>query len=73
MPQSAFSYLTSHGSLDQEHIGTYEAIVNRLEDPADRAAVTHCAKAFYTLYTGLFASLPRATDEAGFTEERAVA
>jgi len=73
LPQSAFSYLTSHGSLDQEHIGTYEEIVNRLEDPADRAAVVHCAKVFYTLYAGVFASIPRARLSTGFTDERAVA
>jgi pyrroloquinoline quinone (PQQ) biosynthesis protein C len=73
LPRSALRYLRSHGSLDQEHIGTYEEIVNRLEDPADRAAVVHCAKAFYTLYAGIFASLPCARLETGVTEERSVA
>lgn len=73
LPPEAFSYLTSHGSLDQEHIGTYEEIVNRLDDPRDRAAVVHCAKAFFKLYAGVFASIPRAVSTSQFTEHRAVA
>jgi acyl-CoA synthetase (AMP-forming)/AMP-acid ligase II/pyrroloquinoline quinone (PQQ) biosynthesis protein C len=60
LPQSAFSYLTSHGSLDQGHVRFYETLVNRLDDPADRAAVIHGARVFYKLYGDVF----RALDEA---------
>jgi pyrroloquinoline quinone (PQQ) biosynthesis protein C len=74
LPNEAFSYLTSHGSLDQEHIGDYEAIVNRLDDPRDRAAVIHCARAFYKLYADVFASLPRTPESAAADiQRRAVA
>ena len=38
LPPQAFSYLTSHGSLDIEHIAFYEKLMNRLEEPADKAA-----------------------------------
>lgn len=60
LPQSAFTYLTSHGSLDQGHVRFYETLVNRLDDPADRAAVVHGARAFYRLYGDVF----RALDDA---------
>jgi pyrroloquinoline quinone (PQQ) biosynthesis protein C len=73
LPQKAFSYLDSHGSLDQEHIGTYEEIVNRLDDARDRAAVVHSAKAFFKLYADVFASLPRAAATSKLTTQRAVA
>ncbi len=59
LPRKAFSYLSSHGSLDVEHIDFYEQLVNRLDDPADRAAVLNTARVMYTLYKGVFDSLPR--------------
>jgi acyl-CoA synthetase (AMP-forming)/AMP-acid ligase II/thiaminase len=60
LPQSAFTYLTSHGSLDQGHVRFYETLVNRLDDPADRAAVVHGARAFYKLYGDVFRGLDEA-------------
>jgi pyrroloquinoline quinone (PQQ) biosynthesis protein C len=60
LPRAAFSYLRSHGSVDQKHIGDYERIVNRLEEPGDREAVVHAAKVFFKLYGDIFRSLPRA-------------
>jgi pyrroloquinoline quinone (PQQ) biosynthesis protein C len=60
LPAIAFTYLRSHGSLDQQHIGTYAEIVNRLDDPRDRNAVVHCANVFYKLYADVLASVPRA-------------
>lgn len=50
-------YLTSHGQLDQEHVDFYETLVNRLDDPEDRAAVIHAARMFYGLYGAVFESL----------------
>lgn len=58
LPKSAFSYLTSHGSLDVGHVDFYETLMNRLEDEADKAAVIHCAKMMYKLYGDIFRSLP---------------
>jgi len=72
LPRSAFSYLRSHGSLDQEHIGDYRRIVDRLDDDNDRRAITHSAKIFYKLYADIFASLPRAVVEPE-RQRRAVA
>ena len=58
LPAQAFSYLTSHGSLDIEHIAFYEKLMNRLDEPADKAAVVHTAKVVYRLYGDMFRSLP---------------
>ena len=59
LPRNAFSYLSSHGSLDLEHIAFYESLVNRLDDPDDRTAVLNTARVMYKLYAGVFGSLPR--------------
>lgn len=59
LPKSAFTYLYSHGSLDQEHVGFLESLVNRLESPEDQAAVIEAARRFFLLYAGIFRSLPR--------------
>lgn len=50
LPKTAFSYLSSHGALDVEHIGNFEKIVNQLTDVGDRDSVVHSAKAFFHLY-----------------------
>lgn len=58
LPKQAFSYLTSHGSLDVSHVDFYEKLMNRLEDEADRQAVIHAAGVFYKLYGDIFRALP---------------
>ncbi len=62
LPATAFSYLSSHGSLDLEHIELLKRLMNRLEDSADQAAVVHTAKVVYRLYGDLFRSLPLSTE-----------
>jgi len=62
LPRAAFTYLRSHGSVDQKHIGDYARIVNRLEHPDDRLAVLHAARMFFRLYADVFCRLPRASD-----------
>lgn len=58
LPAAAFSYLNSHGSLDIEHIELFKGLMNRLDDPADQAAVIHTARVVYRLYGDMFRSLP---------------
>lgn len=53
----AFSYLTSHGSLDVGHVGFYESLVNRITAPADQACLIHSARMFYKLYGDIFRDL----------------
>lgn len=57
LPNVAFSYLTSHGSLDLEHIDFFQSVVNKLEHDADKQAVIHCAKVFFHLYANIFRSI----------------
>lgn len=58
LPDAAFSYLRSHGTLDQEHTRHLALLVERME-AADQAEVLHCARVFYTLYGDIFRALPR--------------
>jgi hypothetical protein len=60
LPGRALRYLLSHGSLDQQHVGHYDRLVDRLNEPLDRAAVLHAARMFYRLYGDVFRALPRA-------------
>ena len=57
LPRNAFSYLRSHGDLDIEHVGFFEGLMDKLEDPDDQRAVLHAAKRFYKLYGDIFRSL----------------
>jgi pyrroloquinoline quinone (PQQ) biosynthesis protein C len=50
LPQAAFTYLSSHGTLDREHIDDYARLVNRLETSVDRDAVVSSARVFFRLY-----------------------
>jgi heme oxygenase len=50
LPAAAFTYLTSHGNLDLEHIGYFERLVNRFDDTEARSQVIHCARVFFHLY-----------------------
>lgn len=58
LPDAAFSYLRSHGTLDQEHTQHFELLMDQIDDPADRAAIVHAARAFFRLYGDVFRSLP---------------
>ncbi|MNQ08699.1 hypothetical protein D3C85_214990 [compost metagenome] len=58
LPDQAFSYLTSHGSLDISHVEFFKTLMDRLDDAADQAAVVHTARVVYRLYGDLFRSLP---------------
>jgi thiaminase len=60
LPRRAFTYLTSHGALDQQHVGHFDGLMDRLDAAADRAAVLHAARMFYRLYGDVFRALPRA-------------
>ena len=58
LPATAFSYLRSHGSLDEEHIHFYKRLIDRLDDAEDREAVAHASRIFYRLYGDVFRSIP---------------
>lgn len=64
LPPQAFSYLTSHGSLDREHMQFFRKLMNRINEETDRRAIVHAAKVFYRLYGDIFHGLPAAQPAA---------
>ena len=58
LPDAAFSYLRSHGTLDQEHTAHFALLMDRIESPEDQADIVHAARAFYRLYGDVFRGLP---------------
>lgn len=58
LPDSAFSYLRSHGTLDLEHTDHFEALMGQIERAEDQAAIVHAAQMFYRLYGDVFRGLP---------------
>lgn len=61
LPRSAFSYLRSHGDLDQEHTAFFARLMDRIDDPSDQQAIVHAARMFYRLYGDIFRALDRRT------------
>jgi pyrroloquinoline quinone (PQQ) biosynthesis protein C len=57
LSNQAFSYLTSHGSLDVSHTDFYAKIVNKIDSPQEQALLIHSAKNFYCLYGNIFRDL----------------
>lgn len=57
LKSEAFSYLRSHGALDQEHIVFFENLMNKINDPKEQDLIIHCAKMFFTLYANIFRCL----------------
>jgi pyrroloquinoline quinone (PQQ) biosynthesis protein C len=58
LPDAAFTYLRSHGTLDQEHTKHLASLLDALEDQDDRDAVVHAARMFFRLYGDIFRALP---------------
>ena len=58
LPDGAFSYLRSHGTLDLEHTAHFALLMDQIEDPQDQQDIIHAARAFYRLYGDVFRSLP---------------
>jgi len=53
----AFTYLTSHGSLDLEHVDFFASLMNKVTCHTEQATIVHCAKVFYKLYGDIFRSI----------------
>ena len=58
LSDNAFSYLSSHGSLDISHMDFFEKLMNRVEDENDQLAIFHMANMMYKLYGDVFRSIP---------------
>ena len=57
LPDAAFSYLRSHGTLDREHTRHLADLLEKMT-PEDQQEVIRCAKVFFRLYAEIFRSLP---------------
>ena len=54
LPKGAFTYLRSHGALDQEHIKFFEGLMDKIDDPKEQDLIIHTAKMFFRLYGDIF-------------------
>ena len=59
-PPNAFSYLTSHGALDTEHVQFFEDLVNDIDNKAIENIIVEAAKDFYVLFGNMFRELDAA-------------
>ncbi len=58
LPDQAFSYLYSHGALDQEHFDFFRNLMNDITDPDDQQAIIDAARVVYRLYGDMLHSIP---------------
>lgn len=59
-----FSYLTSHGALDLEHLTFFETLMNEVNDPDDQAAIIEVARAIFVRFADMFRAIPHAREVA---------
>jgi pyrroloquinoline quinone (PQQ) biosynthesis protein C len=58
LPQSAFTYLYSHGALDIEHLKFFEQLVNKISDPDDQTAIIEVAQNTFRLFANVMRAIP---------------
>ena len=59
-----FSYLRSHGALDQDHMVFFQNLMAQVDDPADQAAIIEVARSIFHLFADVFRSIPHDLGEA---------
>jgi pyrroloquinoline quinone (PQQ) biosynthesis protein C len=57
LPDRAFTYLRSHGAIDQDHIQFFEGLMNKISDAKDQEQIIHSARMFYRLYADIFRTI----------------
>ena len=62
LPPSAFTYLSSHGALDVEHVHFFRDLMDSVRDAGDQAEIVRAAHVFYRLYGDVLRSLPAAAE-----------
>ncbi|HRK57302.1 MAG TPA: iron-containing redox enzyme family protein [Burkholderiaceae bacterium] len=58
LPDEAFRYLRSHGTLDVEHTAHFAQLMDAIHEPTDQRAIVHAAHMFFRLYGDVFRALP---------------
>lgn len=64
-----FSYLSSHGDLDQKHMAFFNDLMDGVDDPDDQAAIIEVAKRVHDLYAGVFEAIPRHLEPANVAQK----
>ncbi len=57
LPDKAFSYLRSHGALDQEHVKLFQGLMNRIDNHSEQQLIIHHAQVFYRLFGDVLRSV----------------
>jgi long-subunit acyl-CoA synthetase (AMP-forming) len=57
LSSECFRYLTSHGSLDIEHMNFFRDLMGRIDHLEDKAAIIHMAQRMFILFANLFRSI----------------
>ncbi|MFC3094015.1 iron-containing redox enzyme family protein [Alteromonas sediminis] len=57
LPKQAFSYLTSHGALDIEHVQFFQDLMAKITCLDEQDVIVDSAKKFYVLYGDIFRTL----------------
>lgn len=65
LPDKAFSYLFSHGHLDQDHFQFFETLMNAIDNVDDQRAIIHAANVVYQLYGDMLRSIPLLQNTSG--------
>lgn len=58
LPESAFTYLYSHGELDIEHMKFFESLVNQITDEKDQEAIIEVARNTFRLFANVLRAIP---------------
>lgn len=58
LPDDAFTYLHSHGKLDQEHMRLFRGLVNGIKSASDQAAIIEVACNTFRLFADVLRSIP---------------
>ena len=64
LPDTAFSYLRSHGALDLDHVKFFEDLMNKIDNNNDQQDIIHCADAIYVLFSNIFRALSASQQSA---------
>ncbi|MFT7223143.1 MAG: long-chain acyl-CoA synthetase [Cellvibrionaceae bacterium] len=58
LSNNAFSYLSSHGALDIDHMKFFEKTVNNIDNVEDRRAIIDVAQNTFRLFANLLSAIP---------------
>jgi heme oxygenase len=53
-----FSYLSSHGALDQDHLVFFQRLMDEIDDAEDQRAIITVAREVFALFADVFRSIP---------------